>query len=57
MIVLALFGILAVAIAGVGIYGVMTYLVEQQTQESGAVSRSARAPRACWAWCSCGRRG
>jgi predicted permease len=35
MIVLALFGILAVTIAGVGIYGVMTYLVEQQTQEIG----------------------
>jgi putative ABC transport system permease protein len=35
MIVLALFGILAVAIAGVGIYGVMSYLVEQQTQEIG----------------------
>jgi len=35
MIVLALFGILAVAIAGVGIYGVMTYLVEQRTQEIG----------------------
>jgi hypothetical protein len=35
MIVLALFGILAVAIAGVGIYGVMSYLVEQQTPEIG----------------------
>jgi putative ABC transport system permease protein len=35
MIVLALFGTLAVAIAGVGIYGVMTYLVEQRTQEIG----------------------
>jgi ABC-type antimicrobial peptide transport system permease subunit len=35
MVVLALFGILAVSIAGVGIYGVMSYLVEQQTQEIG----------------------
>jgi predicted permease len=34
-IVLALFGILAITIAGVGIYGVMSYLVEQQTQEIG----------------------
>jgi ABC-type antimicrobial peptide transport system permease subunit len=35
MIVLALFGIVAVAIAGVGIYGVMAYVVEQRTQEIG----------------------
>jgi len=35
MIVLALFGILAIVIAGVGIYGVMAYLVEQRTQEIG----------------------
>jgi predicted permease len=35
MIVLALFGVLAIAIAGVGIYGVMAYLVEQRTQEIG----------------------
>ena len=35
MIVLALFGILAIVIAGVGIYGVMAYLVAQRTQEIG----------------------
>jgi predicted lysophospholipase L1 biosynthesis ABC-type transport system permease subunit len=33
--VLALFGILAVAIAGAGIYGVMAFIVEQRTQEIG----------------------
>jgi predicted permease len=35
MIVLALFGGLAIIIAGVGIYGVMMYLVTQRTQEIG----------------------
>ena len=35
MIVLGLFGLLAITIAGAGIYGVMAYLVEQRTQEIG----------------------
>ena len=35
MIILALFGLLAITIAAAGIYGVMAYLVEQRTQEIG----------------------
>lgn len=35
MIVLSLFGVLGVVIAGVGIYGVMAFIVEQRSQEIG----------------------
>jgi ABC-type antimicrobial peptide transport system permease subunit len=35
MLLIGLFGILAVVIAGVGIYGVMAYVVEQRTAEIG----------------------
>jgi putative ABC transport system permease protein len=35
MIVLALFGVIAIAIASVGIYGMMAFLVAQRTREIG----------------------
>ena len=35
MLLLAIFGALAIIITGVGIYGVMAYVVEQRTQEIG----------------------
>jgi ABC-type lipoprotein release transport system permease subunit len=35
MLLLALFGVLGLSIASVGIYGVMGYIVSQRTQEIG----------------------
>lgn len=44
MVVLALFGLLAITIAAAGIYGVMAHLVEQRTQEIGVRLALGAAP-------------
>jgi putative ABC transport system permease protein len=45
MVLLGLFGLLAIAIASVGVYGVLTHLVQQQTQEIGIRLALGAEPR------------
>jgi predicted permease len=49
MLLVGLFGVLAVVIATVGIYGVMAYIVAQRTQEIGVrMALGARPQRVLW---------
>ena len=49
------FGGLALVLALVGVYGMMSWSVAERRQESRSAWRLARPARACWRWCCGGR--
>jgi putative ABC transport system permease protein len=51
-VVMTFFGLAALFMATLGIYGVVSYFVRQRTVELGTRMALGAVNRDCWRWCS-----